>query len=569
MKTGTLVFTVLALFTLYGVAPCSAATTNLMTSIPYFTGPQAGAADGEPGSFDDAQGGSWQHYRGSQTGGLGALIPNQWSDARARWETVVAAGSGRNYLPGPVLETTTDQGNSIIVYTAPLDGTYHLGGTLFLDGTNLNSGGAAPEAKIRGEVVRFANQPPGYPDVLASIVVNAPLGQDDVVWDLGAEPGLTNIPMQAHERIAIGIRKVAAAGELLGHLSNVTFSVPHTTLTVITNVPDADAVSLTIPSESAAEYVIEATTNLDRTAFANAYTVGGSGRDRTVLIPATEDTQFIRFVAGPPSTPVPFFTGVDGQEGTYVDAAGTTWQHYRNQVFNGIPAGPNDWEDDRQRWENVDAGQQANSDSTYEKGPTLVSRDNQAYSTLVIRPARAGTYSFDGTLTFDETGLDAGDGIRSEVLLFPKTNSSVTVVLASFSTGSTPGDTSWDIGAEAGVQNFTLEPGDALGIDIRHTGETNDEVLEGQLFGLDPVQLIGPGPIETGYVGVVIISDTALAFDATTQCVYRVDVSTNVATDGWTRVPVRAVGNGRILQIFDPDGYDSNKIYRVIGEFTK
>ncbi len=236
------------------------ANANLNYSIPYFTGPDAGAADGESGIYSGINGATWQAMvvLGAT---FDALLPLTWDAGNIEWN--LSGFRQERYEAGPNLYTQSDQRDVAIVFTVPFDGTLSITGTLQFDGAGLNSLDAGEEVKIRAEVWKFAAGSTGAGLILANLFYNASLGNEDPAWDLGSGSELQGIPVAAGERIAINARKVGVAGNMRADLSGITISAPDGLEPIIvTPVAADDAVLIAFDSQEGINYVAQYTTDL-------------------------------------------------------------------------------------------------------------------------------------------------------------------------------------------------------------------------------------------------------------------------------------------------------------------
>ena len=275
-------------------APAQAADT--VYTIPFFTGADAGVGDGQPGVFTDANGATWQSVSGNAANGFSNMSANTWSDSRNRWESSISAAADLAYEAGPILYTQGDQTDSIIVFSAPVGGAYTFSGTLLLDGTDLNSIG---EVKIRADVFRQSCGLSTEGTLLAEYRFDAFIGNEDTSWDLGAEPALSNIVMQANDRLLLRCRKVGVAGDLRGDPGGVTLTGPATEVPTVSNVV-ASAASLTLASQAGTEYTIQSASDLVPGVWTNTLVVSGSGSAMTLLVAAEPNANnSYRYTTGP------------------------------------------------------------------------------------------------------------------------------------------------------------------------------------------------------------------------------------------------------------------------------
>jgi len=568
------------------VAAPSAHATNVVYNIPFFTGADAGVGDEQPGIFTDANGANWQCVRGSSPGnGFDAMLLNAWSVARNRWESPGFASASSAYEAGPCLYSNGDQTDSIIVFSAPVAGEYSMSGTLFLNGTNLNSVG---EVKIRAEVF---HQGCGLSTVgveVARFAYNVFFGQPNhTEWNLGIESALGAIEMQANDRLLLRCRKVGASGELRGDVSGVTITGPATDVAVITNVV-ASAASMTLASQAGTEYTIQSESSLAAGSWTDAGTLSGSGVDMTVLLDAEANANTsYRYTTGLRAREVPWFSGpdigvADGEEPDpgFVDVDGGAWRHHRNNPFgNYFGMRTQQWSSVRERWESTSGG---GSSEAFENGtfhgnpgeppasrhlinanqPTLWSGGDQANAIMIYTPnvpAGGANYSFDGTLVLDAT--DTTGGTRAEVHHYDAAGNPT--LLYSFSSGALTIDVGLDLGVETNLQNIAMMPGERLSFNYRKVGGAG--YVEGILYGEDPVTIIGPPSPPIPFDAVSAGDAPGASFASQAGAEYSLQWTTNLVTDGWCPTPSHAFGPGGSMVVFDSE-FSTQRTYRVVGK---
>lgn len=564
--TGTLIFAWVA------VTPALAA--NIVHTIPFFTGADAGVVDGEEGVFTDANGAAWQNVRGNAANGFGGMLLNTWSDARNRWESPNGPTAGNAYEAGPILYSQGDQDDATIVFSAPIGGEYSFSGTLVLAGTDLNS---LNEAKIRADVHLQECGLSTDGVLLAAFRHDAFLFEPDpqnAAWDMGAEPALSNITLRANDRLVLRCRKVGSAGELRGDPGGVTITGPATDVPATSNVV-ASAASMTLASEAGTVYTIQSATDLVPDVWTDTLIVSSTGTNLTVVVDAEPNANnSYRYTTEPIARPVPWFSGPDLGVGDgvepdpgYVDIGGDTWRHHRNSPWgNYFAMRTQQWSTARARWESTSL---AGSSEAFQDGPlgnghqpTLWTFGDQADATMIYTPnvpIGGGAYSFEGTLVLDAEGT-AG-GIRAQVMHYDAAGNPST--LYSFTSGSDLSDQALDLGAEAGLQNIPMSPGERLGFGFRKVGAAG--TVEGILYGADPVTIIGP-PSPPVPFDVVNAGDAdGFSFASQAGAEYSLQATTNLVTVGWCPTPAIAMGTGSDLVVFDPD-YSTQVTYRVIGK---
>ena len=268
---------------------------------------------------------------------------------------------------------------------------------------------------------------------------------------------------------------------------------------------------------------------------------------------------------------VPWFDGpdlgvADGQEPDpgYVDVGGATWRHHRNNPYGNYSGmRTQQWSSVRLRWESTSlaGSSEAFYDGPLQNGtqPTLASFGGQANAIMIFTPAppvAGGLYSFDGLFDI-RTGGAAG--IRAEVHRYDAAGNPFT--LFTFSNGSSTSDVAIDLGAEAGLQNISMLPGERLSFNFRVVGAGT---AEGLLYGSDPVTIIGP-PAPAIPIDETSAGDAAgISFASQAGAKYSLQSTTNLVAVGWCPAPAVAVGTGADLVVFDPD-YSTQTMYRVIG----
>ena len=213
---------------------------------------------------------------------------------------------------------------------------------------------------------------------------------------------------------------------------------------------------------------------------------------------------------------VPWFSGPDVGVGDaeipdpgYPDFGGATWRHHRNTPYQNYYTGPirtQQWSSARLRWESTSGpgSSEAFYDGPLQNGtqPTLWTGGDQTDAIMMFTPAPpagGGLYSFYGTLELDATGTT--DGIRAEVMHYDAAGDYAT--LYSFTSSSDTNDVSLDLGAQAGLQNITVLPGERLGFGFRKVGL--DGEVEGFLYGADPLAITGeviPEPASLALLGL-------------------------------------------------------------------
>jgi hypothetical protein len=552
-------------------APVDAA--NVVYNIPFFTGADAGVGDDQPGVFTDANGANWQCVRGSGiANGFDAMLLNRWSDARNRWESPGFAAASSAYEAGPCLYSTEDQTDSIIVFSAPVAGEYSMSGTLFLNGTNLNSVG---EVKIRADIF---HQGCGLSTVgveVARFAYNAFFGQPNhTEWNLGLESALAAIDMQANDRLLIRCRKVGTAGELRGDISGVTITGPDVDIPAITNLL-AHAASLTLASQAGTEYTIQSESALAAGTWTDTQILSGSGSDMTILVDAAASANnSYRYTTGQRRRTVTWFSGpdlgvLDGEEPDpgFVDVDGGTWRHHRNSPWGNYSGmRTQQWSSVRERWESTSL---TGSSEAFENGPlinanqpTLWTGGDQADAILIYTPnvpAGGGNYSFNGILELDAT--DTAGGIRAQVMHYDAAGAST--VLYSFSSGTSTFDVGLDLGEETNLQNIAMLPGERLGLGFRKVSSAG--YVEGRLYGEDPVTIIGPPSPPIPFDAVSGGDAPGFSFASQAGAEYSLQWTTNKVTDGWCPIPSVAIGTGADLVVFDAN-HSSQATYRVMGK---
>ena len=70
-----------------------------------------------------------------------------------------------------------------------------------------------------------------------------------------------------------------------------------------------------------------------------------------------------------------------------------------------------------------------------------------------------------------------------------------------------------------------------------------------------------PEPIITGFD---VVDETGLTFTSAVSQTYVFEKSDDALTGIWERASMTIEGNGGVITVFDPDGYSSNKVYRLI-----
>lgn len=211
---------------------------------------------------------------------------------------------------------------------------------------------------------------------------------------------------------------------------------------------------------------------------------------------------------------VPWFDGPELGVGDGVepdpgkeDFGGATWRHHRNSPWGNYSAmRTQQWSTVRQRWESTSG---AGSSEWFTDGPldndtqpTLVSAGDQADATMMFAPAPpvgGGLYSFDGLfdiITSGTTGGTRGQIVHYDVAGDP-------TVLWSFSSGGDLGNQSFDLGAEPGLQNIAVLPGEHIGFGFRKVGPLG--TAEAPLYGPDPLTITGdviPEPASMVLIGL-------------------------------------------------------------------
>jgi len=219
---------------------------------------------------------------------------------------------------------------------------------------------------------------------------------------------------------------------------------------------------------------------------------------------------------------VPWFSGpdigvADGQEPDpgFVDFGGASWRHHRNSPFgNANSMRTQQWSSVRLRWESTSGSgsSEAFLDGPLQNGtqPTLLSDGDQADATMMFAPApplAGGLYSFDGTLVLDATGTTGG--IRAQVIHYDASGAPYPT-LYSFTSGGDTSDQALDFGAEPGLQNILVLPGERIGFGFRKVGGTGS--VDGQLYGSDPVTITGDVIPEPSSIALIVLGTTIAAF---------------------------------------------------------
>jgi hypothetical protein len=200
------------------IANQASATIHSYT-VPWFSGPDIGVADGEqpdPG-FVDFGGASWRHHRNAPWNNYATMRTQQWSSVRLRWESTSGVGSSEAFQDGPLQNGTQptlwsggDQADATMMFApAPpvAGGLYSFDGTLELV-TSGTIGGT------RAQVVHY--DAAGNPNVLYTFSSSSDTGNQSI--DFGAEAALQNILVFPGDHLGFGFRKVSIDGTAEGLL---------------------------------------------------------------------------------------------------------------------------------------------------------------------------------------------------------------------------------------------------------------------------------------------------------------------------------------------------------------
>jgi hypothetical protein len=223
---------------------------------------------------------------------------------------------------------------------------------------------------------------------------------------------------------------------------------------------------------------------------------------------------------------------------------------------------PLTWDAGNIEW-NVGGGRQ----ERYVAGPNLYTQSDQQDMGIVFTVPFDGTASLSGSLQFDGSGLNSLDSgvevkIRADVWKFEAGSPGAGVILSNFTYNASLGneDTSWDLGAAAGLQGIPVLAGERIVINARKVG-----IAGNMRTDLSGITISAPDGLEPIVVTPVAADDAVLiTFDSQEGINYLVQYSIDLFSGQWTDFPTILVGTGSTLFFYDDAGVDPGRTYRLI-----